>query len=169
MDIAVYCAWRDRPSREYRLAEDVGRAIAASGHSLIFGGGTMGTMGRLAVAAQDAGAKVTAVTIPEWKVPEDSRWGELIVTQTLGERKAVMDGRAGAVLVLPGSLGTLAEMFVSIEHTQGQRPTIVVDPWGYYEGLLEWLPGVLPVGLTPARARDARTAVALAEGRIPVR
>ena len=172
LEIAVYCAWRERPSREYRLGEDVGRAIAERGHRLIFGGGDLGTMGKVAAAAKAAGGYVTAVVPeadPSWLCPCDADWDELIVTKTLNERRDIFDRRAQTIVVLPGSIGTLAEMFVSIEYAQGARTMVVVDPWGYYDGLLEWLPNILPPGFMPIRVRSAEAAVAAVEGRVLVR
>lgn len=169
MIIAVYAAWREGSSRENRLAQDVGREIAVRQHQMVFGGGDLGPMGVVARAAKDHGARVTAVTLPQWQVPADESWDELILTETLGERKTIMDTRADAILILPGRTGTVAEMFVSIEHADGARPMVVVDPWGYYDGLLEWMRNTLIPQHLPVRALDARRAVALAEGRIPVR
>lgn len=167
MEIAVYCRWDDGPSREVRLAQDVGRTIALAGHSLVFGAGVEGIMGVLAKAAKDNGGTVTAVTIDEWVTEEDWQlWDTTIVSPDLGNRKAVMDGMSDAVLVLPGSIGTLSELFVSIEHSQGRRPTVIVDPWGYYDGLLEWLPSVLRPGFMPSRTRSASAAIELVQSRV---
>lgn len=167
MNIAVYCGWRDVPSREIRLGQQVGEQIAAQGCRLVYGGGILGTMGAVAAAAKTGGATVTAVTKQEWAVPEDSQWDKLVITETLAERKTVMDGLADAVLVLPGRIGTLAELFTSIEcgygfDGHGRRPVVVVDPWGYYQGLLEWLPTVLHPEHLPMVARNAADAVSFA-------
>jgi uncharacterized protein (TIGR00730 family) len=164
MNIAVYCRWDDGPSREHRLAEDVGRSIALAGHGLIFGGGTNGIMGAVAQAVKDYGGSVTAVTTSEWSDEAGHGvWDEVVVYPTLGERKAFMDTYAEAVIVLPGSVGTLAELFVSMEHSCGRRPIVVVDPWGYYEGLIHWLPLVVRPGLMPSWVRTVPAAMELVE------
>ena len=87
--------------------------IAADGHSLVSGGGRVSMMGAVARAARGGGAHTTGV-IPAHLMPlevADTDADELIVVDTMRERKRIMDERSDAFLALPGGLGTLEELF----------------------------------------------------------
>ena len=143
--VTVYCASSDGiDSRYIALAAEVGRSIAARGWSLVSGGGKRSMMGAVAAAARAGGARTTGV-IPRSLV--DLEWAdhdcdELLVVETMRERKAVMEARADAFLALPGGLGTCEELFEIWTagylglHT---KPVVLLDPDGHYRGLLEWV------------------------------
>ena len=70
---------------------------------------------------------------------------ELVVTDTMRERKQVMEDRADAFIALPGGIGTLEEFFEA--WTAGylgmhDKPVVMLDPFGHYDGLLAWLYGL---------------------------
>jgi hypothetical protein len=83
---------------------------------------------------------------------------ELLVTETMRERKGLMDGRADAFLALPGGLGTLEELFETWTarylgmHT---KPVVLCDPGGHYDGLLAWIEGLTGTGFVSAGSLDA--------------
>ena len=71
---------------------------------------------------------------------------ELVVTDTMRERKQVMEDRADAFIALPGGIGTLEEFFEA--WTAGylgmhDKPMVMLDPFGHYDGLLAWLRGLV--------------------------
>ena len=84
---------------------------------------------------------------------------ELIVTDTMRERKQVMEDRADAFIALPGGIGTLEEFFEA--WTAGylgmhDKPVVMLDPFGHYDGLLAWLCGLVGQRLRrPGRAGPA--------------
>lgn len=95
------------------LAAGVGTLAAARGIALVYGGGTNGLMGLAARAALDGGGRVVGI-LPECLARQEvAQPGltELIVTATLHERKAAMFDRSDAVVVLPGGIGTMDELF----------------------------------------------------------
>ena len=95
------------------LAAEFGAFCAARSLTLVYGGGTNGLMGVAARAAL-AGNGIAIGVIPErLKALEVAQSGltELIVTATLHERKAVMFDRSDAIVVLPGGIGTMDELF----------------------------------------------------------
>ena len=75
---------------------------------------------------------------------------ELVVTETMRERKQVMEDRADAFIALPGGIGTLEEFFEA--WTAGylgmhDKPVVMLDPFGHYDGLRAWLHGLIDSGL----------------------
>jgi uncharacterized protein (TIGR00730 family) len=129
----------------------VGESIADRGWTLVSGGGNVSAMGALAAAARSHHGHTVGV-IPKALVHRevaDADAGELIVTDTMRERKQVMEERSDAFLALPGGIGTLEELFET--WTAGylgihDKPVVMLDPHGHYDGLLEWLAGLIEPG-----------------------
>ena len=146
--VCVYCASVDGIAPHHvELAAQVGREIAARGWRLVSGGGRTSMMGAVAVAARAGGAHTTGV-IPrslvelEWA---DHESDELLVVDTMRERKALMEERADAFLALPGGLGTCEELFevwTSGYLRMHAKPVVLLDPDGHWTGLLDWVRGV---------------------------
>ena len=101
-------------------------------------------MGAVAAAARAGGARTVGV-IPRALVGReiaDEGVDELLVTETMRERKALMEAHADAFLTLPGGIGTCEEFFeVWTAGTLGMhaKPVVLLDPDGHYDGLLRWL------------------------------
>jgi uncharacterized protein (TIGR00730 family) len=158
--ICVYCSSSEAIDPVYRaLAVAVGMRIAADGHSLISGGGRVSMMGAVARAARGGGAHTTGV-IPAHLMPlevADTDADELIVVETMRERKRLMDGRSDAFLALPGGIGTLEELFeVWTASSLGMhpKPVVVLDPDGFYEPLWTYLSALAGRGFVRRAALD---------------
>ncbi|WP_219412908.1 TIGR00730 family Rossman fold protein [Pseudonocardia nigra] len=143
--VCVYCASIEGIPPQYpALAAEVGRQIADRGWQLVSGGGRASMMGTVAAAARSGGARTTGV-IPRALV--DLEWAdhesdELLVVDTMRERKALMEAHADAFLALPGGVGTCEELFEV--WTAGYlrmhaKPVVLLDPDGHYAGLIEWV------------------------------
>lgn len=164
--ICVYCGARDGARPEYaETAEVLGRAIGAQGWRLVYGAGDVGLMGRVARAAQGAGADTFGV-IPDhlvkWEVGKRDLT-RFVVTETMHERKKVMLMNADAIVVLPGGAGTLDEFFeVLTWHQLGlhEKPIILVNSGGYWTKLIQLLNHVVDEGFADA---DTRAAVQVAD------
>ena len=148
MRICVYCASIETIAPHYpALAADVGREIAARGWELVSGGGQRSMMGAVAGAARAGGARTTGV-IPRSMVERewaDHDSDELLVTETMRERKALMEAHADAFLALPGGLGTCEELFevwTSGYLGMHAKPVVLLDPDGHWTGLLDWVHGL---------------------------
>jgi len=145
MRICVYCSSSETIDPKYRsLASDVGTRLAAEGHSLVSGGGRVSMMGDVARAARAGGAHTLGV-IPQHLVDTeiaDTDADELVVVDTMRERKRLMDENSDAFMALPGGIGTLEELF-EIWTTSylgvHPKPVIVLDPFGFYAPLWAWL------------------------------
>ena len=126
-------------------AQKLGRMMAAQGIRMVYGGGNIGLMGAAARAALENGGEVIGV-IPDFLMTlEVGNPGvtELIVVETMHERKARMFGLSDAFLVLPGGLGTLDETIEIATWKQLQlhaKPIVLLNIDGYWDdlaGLLE--------------------------------
>jgi uncharacterized protein (TIGR00730 family) len=157
--VCVYCASGPTHADLIALAEQVGAAIAERGWTLVSGGGNVSAMGALAVAARARSGRTIGV-IPKALVHRevaDVDADELVVTDTMRERKQVMEERADAFIALPGGIGTLEEFFEA--WTAGylgmhDKPVVMLDPIGHYDGLLAWLHGLVDSGYVAQGALD---------------
>lgn len=155
----MYCASGPTHADLLELASQLGEAIAERGWTLVWGGGHVSAMGALATGARVRGGWTVGV-IPKMLVHRevaDIDAGELVVTDTIRERKQVMEDRSDAFIALPGGLGTLEELFET--WTAGylgihDKPVVLLDPDGHYDGLRAWLYGLIDAGYVSQAALD---------------
>lgn len=157
--MCVYCASSPTDPDLLALASELGEAIARRGWTLVWGGGNVSAMGALATAARARGGWTVGV-IPKMLLHReiaDLNADELVVTDTMRERKQVMEDRADAFIALPGGLGTLEELF-EIWTTAylgfHDKPVVLLDPGGHYDGLRAWLSGLIDSGYLSQAALD---------------
>ena len=140
--LCVYCSSSDVVEPAYfEVARALGREIGQRGHRLVFGGGNTGLMGAVAQATHEHGGEVIGV-IPEVMrgtpyVFEHAH--ELIHTRDLRARKAAMETRADAFVVLPGGFGTLDETLEILAARQmhlHRKPIVFVNARGFWEPLI---------------------------------
>jgi uncharacterized protein (TIGR00730 family) len=143
--VAVYCASRTgNDARHVATATELGRALAQRRIELVYGGGHVGLMGVVADAALDAGGRVTGVITESLVYAEigHDALSELITVPTMHERKAVMNARADAFVMLPGGYGTLDEFFEAVTWSQlgiHDKACAILDPTGFFEPLVAFL------------------------------
>jgi uncharacterized protein (TIGR00730 family) len=140
--VCVYCGSSARVALAYRrAAAELGGILARNGVRVIYGGGRVGLMGLVADSALAAGGAVTGVIprhIQEMEVAHQALT-ELIVVETMHERKWIMAERSEAFVILPGGLGTLDETFEILTWKQlglHDRPIVLLNLDGYWEPLL---------------------------------
>ncbi|MBV8535286.1 MAG: TIGR00730 family Rossman fold protein [Alphaproteobacteria bacterium] len=157
--ICVYCGSSNRgPSRHQKAAVELGRRLAEAGIELVFGGGRVGLMGRLADGALGAGGRVTGV-IPEHLIRAEvghARVTSLVVTKSMHQRKAAMFRRSDGFVILPGGPGTLDEFFEIVTWRQlrlHDKPIIIVDLDGYWRPLLRLIERIIEHGYARAGFR----------------
>jgi hypothetical protein len=156
--VCVFCASSEGIDPRYQeLARVVGARIADGGHSLVSGGGRVSMMGAVAQAARAGGAHTVGV-IPQHLMAlevADVQADELVVVDTMRERKRIMDERADAFLVLPGGIGTFEEFFeawTSASLGMHAKPVVVLDPDGFYAPLWAYLESLRDQGFVRAEA-----------------
>ncbi len=143
--ICVYCGSRPGIDRAHAdVARAVGAWIGQHGGQLVYGGGRSGLMGIVADAALAAGARVVGV-IPKALVDrEHAHRGctELIVVDTMHERKRIMAERSTAFIALPGGIGTFEEFFETWTWRQlgyHDKPLGLLNTANYYTPMLQFL------------------------------
>ena len=100
--------------------------------------------------------KSSPVPVDEIRQPETQRLIDDLV-ETMRERKAEMDRRADAFLVLPGGIGTLEEFFevwTAASLGMHAKPVVVLDPDGHYDPLWAWLADLEKRGFVRREALD---------------
>ena len=122
-----------------QAAAAFGRALAMRGHTLVYGGGSVGLMKIAAESALAAGGRVIGVITEQLMVREVGHPGlsELIVLPTMHERKARMAALSGAFVGLPGGLGTFDEFCEMATWNQlgiHVKPLVLLDVEGYFDG-----------------------------------
>jgi uncharacterized protein (TIGR00730 family) len=168
--VCVFCASSSTLEQRWlELAARTGKELAARGHTLVSGGGCVGMMGAVADGARAGGAHTLGV-IPQSLVDlevADTAADELIVTADMGGRKNLMIERSDAFITLPGGLGTLDELFevwTTATLALHRKPIVLLDPDGFYTGLLSWLGGLADTAFVRRAALEQVTVV----GSVPV-
>lgn len=143
--VAIYCASSTKIKECYfEMARQIGRGLALQGLELVNGAGNMGLMQASSDACLEAGGKVTGV-IPRFMVEQNwhhTGLTELIVTESMHERKKTIADMTDAAIVLPGGCGTFDELFEIITWKQlglYLNPIVLVNVDGYFDTLLALL------------------------------
>ncbi|MBW4439126.1 MAG: TIGR00730 family Rossman fold protein [Pleurocapsa minor GSE-CHR-MK-17-07R] len=141
MNICVYCSASTTLAPEFlAMARELGTAIAQGGHTLVYGGASVGSMGEVARAAKDAGGFVIGI-IPKALLDRELAYhacDELVVTENMRDRKAHLDHRSDAFIALPGGIGTLEEVFEIMTQRQlglTTKPLVMVNQNSFYSPL----------------------------------
>lgn len=171
--ICVFCGSRKGNDSEYaRDARDLGHLLAKHQIGLVYGAGNIGLMGVVADACLEMAGRVTGVIPGKLVQKEVAHQGlsELIVVQSMHERKALMAERADAFLALPGGFGTCDELFEILTWAQlgiHSKPVGLLNTAGFFDPLLHWIDhmvntnfinpkyrNLLLVGATPAEVLE---------------
>ena len=153
MTVCVFCASSEAVAEKHReVARDLGRRIAERGWGLMYGGGNIGLMGEVARSCMEAGGHVTGV-IPHLLADREvalESVTNLLRTDTMRERKALMDEGSDGFIVLPGGIGTLEELVEIVTLKQlgyHSRPVVLLDETGYWSPLMTLLERMVSEGL----------------------
>ena len=163
--VCVFCGSAAGARPEYAAAAGaLGRAIAARGMGLVFGGGAVGLMGIVSRAALEAGAPVTGV-IPHGLVMREAGnrdLADLRVVASMHERKAMMAEMSDGFLVLPGGYGTLEEVVEALTWLQlgiHRKGVAFIDTLGFWSRQMAMLDHMVEEGfLRPEMRRMAMIA-----------
>jgi hypothetical protein len=163
--VAVFCgAGAGRDPRHGDAAEAMGRALAQAGIRVVYGGGRVGMMGRLADGALAEGGSVVGVIPTFLRARELAHPGveEMIVTDSMHVRKAHMVSLSDAFVSLPGGLGTLDETIEVITWRQlglHDKPIILCDVAGSARAILGVVDAAIGMGFAQDSARALFTLV----------
>ena len=140
--ITVYCASSTNLAPHFaETARQVGDLLADRGIDLVYGGGSIGLMGEIARAMHARGGHVTGIITRHLLEAEQGWQGcdELLVVDTMRERKRLLVEKGEAFLVLPGGLGTYEEFFETLVGRQLKehaKPIGIVNDRGYFNPLV---------------------------------
>jgi uncharacterized protein (TIGR00730 family) len=140
--VSVFCGSSPGASKIYiEEAERLGTQLAKEGLTVVYGGARVGIMGTVASSALKAGGEVIGV-IPKMLMEREiahTELTELIVVNTMHERKAKMEELSDGFITLPGGPGTMEEFFEVYTWAQlgeHQKPIGMLNSNHYYDKLL---------------------------------
>lgn len=139
--IAVFCGSKEGTTPVYReAAERLGKELAKRGLTLVYGGSRVGTMGMLADSVLAHGGQAIGVlpTFLEEREIAHPNLTELILVESMHERKAKMTELADGFIALPGGPGTMEELFEVFTWAQlglHEKPCGILNVGGYYDAL----------------------------------
>jgi len=140
--VCLFCGSNAGTRAAYaQAAAEFGRALAARGMTLVYGGGSVGLMKIAAEAALAAHGSVIGVITEQLMVREVGHPGltELVVLPSMHERKARMASLADAFVALPGGFGTFDEFCEMATWNQlaiHVKPLVMLNVEGYFNGFL---------------------------------
>ena len=145
MNICVFGSSSDNINKAFLdSAESLGKAIAKKGHTMVFGAGKYGVMGASARGVSAEGGKLVGVS-PTFFIEMNVLYDEcteIIYTETMRERKAIMEDMSDAFVVCGGGMGTFEEFFEVLtlkQLHQHTKPIIIYNVNGYYDPMIEML------------------------------
>jgi len=171
--LCVYCgsAFGNNP-RHRDVARRLGQLMAARHVTLVYGGGRVGLMGLMADACLQAGGRVIGI-IPEFLRSREVGHGavsELVVVDSMHERKQAMFDRSDGFVILPGGLGTLDEAFEMITWKQlrlHDKPIALIDVAGYWRPFTALFDHVIAENFAKPEMRDLLSVVADVDDLLP--
>ena len=170
MRLCVYCASSTDVAPEHvAMARHTGTWIGAHGHTLIWGGCNLGLMHSVGLATQQAGGRVVAV-LPGFLNARDLAFenaDEVVITETLAERKRHMRDNADVFVALSGGIGTWDEVLEVLALKKLARlnaPIVLANVGGYFDALLQMIEHSVAERFNPAELTQLFHVVRDAQG-----
>lgn len=142
-NICVYCSSSNYLDEKfYKIAYELGEKIANNKDNLIYGGSTCGLMGKVAEGVLNNGGSVTGI-IPKAimdKGISNPQASEIIISEDMNDRKKLMEEKSDIFIALPGSFGTMDEIFqviVTKQLSYHKKAIVFLDIDDYYKPLFE--------------------------------
>lgn len=161
MKVTVYGAASNKIDQKYiEDGEKLGKALGKRGHTLVFGAGSEGLMGAVARGFREVGAHTHGV-IPKFFEESgyeaiDYKLDKITYTETMAERKAIMEDEADAFVITPGGIGTYEEFFQVITLKQlgrHQKAIALYNSYGYFDDLRRLMEDAIDQGFIHAECR----------------
>lgn len=158
--VCVFCGSRVGDNPAYALtASRLGTLLASKNIQLVYGAGNIGLMGVVADACLAANGKVVGVIPTKLVEKEVAHKGltELIVVESMHERKALMATRSDAFVALPGGFGTCDELFEILTWAQlgiHHKPIGILNTDGFFNPLLAWIDQMIDQGFVKQRFKE---------------
>ena len=145
MKICVYGAASNEIDKSFLTAgEKLGEEMGKRNHSLVFGGGASGLMGAVARGISEENGEIVGIAPSFFNVDGIlfEKCSEMIYTDTMRERKMLMESKSDAFIVTPGGIGTFEEFFEILtlrSLDRHKKPIAILNTNGYYDNLIEFL------------------------------
>lgn len=151
--IAVYCASSTGNDPKFKeTAYQLGKTFADKKISLVYGGGNVGLMGAIADGVMENDGHTIGV-LPYFLAQKELAHkgiSEMILVETMHERKAKMCELAEGFIALPGGFGTMEELFEMLTWAQlslHRKPVAILNINGFYDHLIEFIERMVESGL----------------------
>ncbi|MDD6276081.1 MAG: TIGR00730 family Rossman fold protein [Clostridia bacterium] len=160
MNICVYGASSTTIDKSYiEAGEELGRAIGKRGYGLVFGGGNNGLMGAAARGVHETCMPIIGIAPSFFQVDGIlyPNCTEFIYTETMRERKQLLEDKSCAFIISPGGIGTFDEFFEILTLKQLSRhtkPIAILNTNGYYNKLLDMLENSIDGGFLNREAKE---------------
>lgn len=147
--VCVFCgASNDIPKKFLDVGAEFGKILARQNITLIYGGGDCGVMGAIANASLKENGQVTGVFPVSLRNIENEHQSlsEIIIVNTMHERKQCMFDRTDAFVVFPGGFGTMDEMFEILTWKQlklHNKPIVIFNYQGYWDPLIALMKNII--------------------------
>lgn len=158
--VCVFCGSHFGADPAFRAAaEGLGEALAERGLGLVYGGGDVGLMGVVADTVMAAGGEVIGVIPRSLRDREVAHHGisELIVVDSMHERKRLMYNQSQAVVAMPGGIGTFDELFEALTWNQldiHHKPAGLLNAGGYFDPLIAMIARAVEQGFVGGAIHD---------------
>ena len=174
--ICVYCGSSSGTDAAYvEAARVLGAALAAHNIRLVYGGGTKGLMGAVAEGAASAGGKILGI-IPKFllnkEAPDTHKAAnvEIVITETMHQRKHLMFEQSDAFVALPGGIGTVEEIIEMM--TWGQlghhsKPLVFANILGFWDPMRVMLEHIKGQGFLHSAQNIRMLTIEKAENIVP--
>ncbi|MEU2585184.1 TIGR00730 family Rossman fold protein [Streptomyces avermitilis] len=157
MKICVFLSAADLDDRYTRPAREFAELLGKGGHTLVWGGSDVGLMKVVADGVQEAGGRLVGVSVDFLAAKARAGADEMVIARDLAERKAQLLGRADAVVIMVGGTGTLDEATEILElkkHGHTDKPVVLLNTAGFYDGLKEQFRRMEDEGFLPCPLTD---------------
>ncbi|MET8857792.1 MULTISPECIES: TIGR00730 family Rossman fold protein [unclassified Streptomyces] len=157
MNICVFLSAADLDDRYTRPAREFAELLGKGGHTLVWGGSDVGLMKVVADGVQQAGGRLVGVSVEFLADRARPGTDEMVVARDLAERKALLLAKADAVVVMVGGTGTLDEATEILElkkHGKTEKPVVLLNTAGFYDGLKEQFRRMDTEGFLPRPLTD---------------
>lgn len=160
MNICVFGASSEAIDPKYiEAGERLGKSMESKGHSLVFGGGATGLMGAVVRGITEKGGASIGVAPTFFDKPGVlfEKCTEFYFTETMRERKELMDQKSEAFIMTPGGIGTMEEFFEIFTLRQLRRhdkPIGILNTGGYYDELIQMLIHTAEQGFMEMKCMD---------------
>ena len=161
--ICVFCGAQNAvPKAHLDMASQLGMDMAKAGKQLVYGGGDCGLMGAVANGTLTAGGKAIGVFPRSLGRIEVEHKGltQMIMVDSMHERKQLMYDNSDVFVILPGGCGTLDEMFEVITWRQikiHDKPVVIYNHNGYWDHLALLLEHMVTTGFAKPETRSFYT------------